>query len=298
MFSKKIFLAAALLALTVTSAYSSAQTYSYQVFSPGLRAPLEVAIAPTSYLTLTSGNSYAIPAGVTTVEAWLIGAGGGGAGAGAIANNSAGGAGAAGALLTYSFPVQSGQSIEFAIGAPGVGATGRWNGNPGGSTSLTYKEISMIAYGGSGGNHYSRTMSLGGVCAGPGVCTRGGTGGGSLGADTGAGGGGVGGLDGIGGNSTNGAPGRPAVLPAGLQAALAALGIPLGTPGSGYMGTGPNGSSNGQSATGIGNGGGGAGTSGGNGGHGSFGGGGGGTDGYLAQTGGNGGAGIIILKLN
>jgi hypothetical protein len=45
---------------------------------------------------LTSGSSYTIPAGTTTMDIWVIGAGGGGSGATSNDGDSGGGGGAGG----------------------------------------------------------------------------------------------------------------------------------------------------------------------------------------------------------
>jgi hypothetical protein len=58
----------------------------------------------TTTTVLTSGTSYTIPAGTTSLKVWLIGAGGGGAGCPAI-DVTSGGAGGAGGIAYYEFTV-------------------------------------------------------------------------------------------------------------------------------------------------------------------------------------------------
>jgi hypothetical protein len=56
----------------------------------------------TTTTVLTSGTSYSIPAGTTSIKVWLIGAGGGGAGS-PQSDGTSGGAGAAGGIAYYAW---------------------------------------------------------------------------------------------------------------------------------------------------------------------------------------------------
>lgn len=58
---------------------------------------------PNAGVMLTTGTSYTIPAGVTQVKIWAVGAGGGGAGCAAVSDNTNGGAGGAGGVAVKTF---------------------------------------------------------------------------------------------------------------------------------------------------------------------------------------------------
>ena len=93
-----------------------------------------ISFSPTAVL-LTSGTSYTVPAGATTMKAWAIGAGGG------RAVNDSGGAGGC-AYRTWS--VSGGQSVSYAVGA--ISAV---NNGTGGNTTVTFSGTTISGNGGS-----------------------------------------------------------------------------------------------------------------------------------------------------
>jgi hypothetical protein len=252
----------------------------------------------TNYVVLTSGTSYQIPAGVTTVKAWAVGGGGGGAGASASDGVSGGGGGAGGAA-DATFATTPGQTLTYTIGAGGPGGYGAAAGVGGGLTSVNYGSIALKAYGGTGGYFNSTQAAAGGAPIGGDGGWYGGAGAGASGDQGGGSGGGIGGVAGSQGGQAgaNGASGNNL---SGLHEALIGAGQVVGTPGVGAnsSSSSPNNMS-GTAGTGYGHGGGSAGWYGGNGGNGAKGGGGGGAAGYTGtQRGGAGGDGFIVLKLN
>ena len=79
-------------------------------------------------VTLTSGSSWTVPCGITsiTVECWG-GGGGGGAATGSSSITAYGGGGSGGAYAKGTFTVTGGTAISYSIGTGGVSAS---NGNP------------------------------------------------------------------------------------------------------------------------------------------------------------------------
>ena len=248
-------------------------------------------------VVLTSGNSWTVPAGVTSIKVWAIGAGGGGAGSIALDQTSGGGGGAGGTAYKV-FSVAPNDSVSYAVGAAGLGGSGGTSGGTGGATSVTVNSVTITGAGGSGGSYNTGSSGQGGGISGPyDSSSWGGYGSGASGDTGGGGGGGIGGTNGLGNGNAGGNGGQAADV-AGLFAALSQVGYPVVSPGTGG---GPSSSNinnmNGTNATGFGNGGGGAGWYGGNGGNGLYGGGGGGAAGYTAgQVGGNGGTGVVVIS--
>ena len=114
-------------------------------------------------VTLTSGTSWLIPAGVTQIVATLIGGGGGGSGgANPLGNlgNRGGDAQIIASTLTGLIP---GNSISYAIGAGGTGATAGNGGTTGGTTSMTGATSAIGGLGapppGSGGYATNQTTT-------------------------------------------------------------------------------------------------------------------------------------------
>lgn len=98
------------------------------------QVPLASAASKTRYtVTLTSGTSWTVPAGVTYVNATLIG--GGGAGNGATSSTAPYETGLGGQVRTTTVTTTPGASITYAIGAGGTGGTG--DGGAGGTTTFT-----------------------------------------------------------------------------------------------------------------------------------------------------------------
>lgn len=192
-------------------------------------------------------------------------------------------------------------SLSYVLGASGRGGVGAVNGSIGGASTLVYSGVTLTANGGGGGNYNAFGAGAGGTATGGLFNATGGTGGGASGDIGGGGGGGIN-LSNLAGNSlSTGQTGANAIDFQGLSAALSRSGFFLGIGGLGSIpGTGPTANiNNGSVAIGIGAGGGGAGYYGGNGGAGSYGGGGGGAAGFSAvQTGGAGGAGVLVLLIN
>jgi hypothetical protein len=115
---------------------------------------------PVAYV-LTSGTSYTVPAGATSMKAWVIGGGGGGDyDLSSCGGQSDGGYGGE-SVKTYS--VTGGATVTYAVGAAGV--KGNANGPPsptsGGSTTLTYSGVTITATGGFGGGTIDGTGSGG-----------------------------------------------------------------------------------------------------------------------------------------
>lgn len=245
----------------------------------------------------TSGSSWTIPAGMTSVKVWAIGAGGGGAGS-IDDDGSSGGGGGAGATTYKTYAVTAGQSLSYSLGSAGTGGYGAANGEAGGNTTATYGGATITAVGGSGGWYNNGSLGSAGWGSGGDGAATGGTGSGAGGDTGGGGGGGIGGGIPVEGGS-GGDTGGQSIDVSGLFSALSALGISTTAPGAGgTAGSSNPDNMNGTSATGFGSGGGGAGYYGGNGGAGIYGGGGGGAAGYTGstRTGGAGGAGVVVIN--
>lgn len=203
--------------------------------------------ASSYVVTATGTGSWTVPAGVTSVEVQLWGAGGGGAGDSSYA-------GTPGAyVVTSSLSVTAGNSITYNIGAGGTGATasttagtggtgynsggngsvGTTNsgGGGGGSTSVVVGGVTYIASGGAGGG--------GNAAATTATSTTGGTGGAGTGTTKGAGGGGGSGT--AGGNASGasaGAGGTGGTLQTGTNGLSSARGgTSAGATGNGTNGT-------------------------------------------------------------
>ena len=247
-------------------------------------------------VVLTSGTSWTVPAGVTSIKVWAIGGGGGGAGS-IASDGTSGGAGGAGGVAYGTFTVTSGQVISYSIGSGGTGGTGGVNGNSGVFTSVTIGSTTVRGDGGSGGRYNTGVIAAGGTFSGGDGGSLGGYGTGASGDTGGGGGGGIGigiGTEG----STAGDTGGQSNDVSGLQSAVTSAGYSWTAPGAG----GGSGSTNpnfmdGMAATGFGSGGGGAGWYGGNGGTGRYGGGGGGAAGYTLsnRVGGAGGPSAVVI---
>ncbi len=224
-----------------------------------------IALAQTVVVNPTS--PFTVPLGVTSlkVEVWGGGGGGGGAVGSLFAARGAGGGGG-GAYKTQTLSVTSGQIYTITYGAGGSGgATTPTNGANGGATIFTGSAGTVSANGGSGGLAANGANSNGGA-GGTGGTFNGGAGGNSSGNGAGGGGGaGNNGSGGAGGNAVTGAAGT------GLPNVVPYIG--------GIGGAFKSGNGNGNNA-------------------GSPGGGGGGGKGaslFGTATGGNGGAGQVVL---
>ncbi len=244
----------------------------------------------------TSGTSYTVPAGVTQVKVWAIGAGGGGGGAG-----GAGGGGGAGGVAYKTWTVSPGNTITYSIGTGGNGGAGSGQtGATGGNTTVTISGVTITGNGGGGGRANNAAASVGGsFSGGDGGVAGGGTVGisGDRGGSAGAAIGGVNGT--VPPDTSFGGTGANSADVSALFTTLTAVGgYPTVSGGAGSDSSNIGGETNhGSAATGFGCGGGGAGYWGGNGGAGRYGGGGGGAaaEGGV-RTGGGGGAGAVVLK--
>ena len=110
------------------------------------------AVPKRTVVTLTSGTSWTVPAGVTNIVATLVGGGGGGMG------STSGGAnyvpfhdGLGGQIVTTSLATTPGASIAYAIGAAGTAGAVSGSGGAGGTTTFTG---ATSATGGAGGNYF------------------------------------------------------------------------------------------------------------------------------------------------
>lgn len=140
-------------------------------------------IAGGTLVQLTSGTTYTVEAGVYKLYVECFGAGGGGGKGFSVAISAGGGAGgySAGWL-----DVTPGQSITYAIGSGGAGATTAGSGSAGGNT--TFAGV-FTANGGAGATVISTgfnednttLMTLGGTASGGSINIQGAFGGGSAG---------------------------------------------------------------------------------------------------------------------
>jgi uncharacterized repeat protein (TIGR02543 family) len=222
--------------------------------------------------TTTGGGVWTIPAGVSTVEAMVIGGGGGG-------GQQSSGGGAGGMYYTSSYTVTPGASVNVAVGTGGLGGNGpsAYNYYPGTNGALS-QIGNLLAYGGQLGGSYSTGGNQGGYSPDNGATIIPGNNGGGGVAGNYAGGGGAGGI----GGNTNGSSGG-----IGLQNAITgtntyyAGGGGVASNGAGGLGGGGAGAANTLETT--------------PGGPGVNGLGGGGGGGWGDAGGGAGGSGIVIL---
>jgi len=112
-------------------------------------------------LTLTSGTSWTVPAGVTYVNVTLQG-GGAGVYASSTANNSPDGR--PGQMVSSTLTTTPGASIAYAIGAGGTGGGTSTPSGAGGTTSFTG---ATSAAGGAGSSSYVGTAQAGFNNGGP-----------------------------------------------------------------------------------------------------------------------------------
>lgn len=178
-------------------------------------------------VTLTSGTTWYVPFGVTsiTVECW---GGGGGSGGGTNTSGPGGSGGGGGAYAKSIISVTGGQSYSYSIGAGGAASSS------GGNT--TFNTTSVIAVGGGGGVADGGTVGAGGLASSSTGTTKYSGGDGYIGAGTvGGGGGGSAGTAGN-GNTATSQTGATAVTGGGAGADGQALGANGATPGAGYGG--------------------------------------------------------------
>lgn len=101
--------------------------------------------SPVAFV-LTSGTSYTVPSGATSMKAWVIGGGGAGvadtSGCGGYDDGFDGGE----SVKTYS--VTGGASVTYSVGGAGTTVPGNYSGTSGGTTTLTYGGMTITATGG------------------------------------------------------------------------------------------------------------------------------------------------------
>ncbi len=153
-----------------------------------------VIISPDSGsdVVLTTDNSWKVPAGVTSIKVWAVGAGGGGAGS-TSTNATAGGGGGAGGVVYQTFSVSPDDLITYSVGAGGAGGIDTDNGSGGGDTTVTVGATTITANGGAGGTYNDGSTAAGGSYTGGDGGVDGGDGTGATGNTGGGGGGGIGG---------------------------------------------------------------------------------------------------------
>jgi hypothetical protein len=96
--------------------------------------------------TFQDSGSWTCPAGVTSVQALIVGGGGSGSGSRGASNGSPGG-GAGGVVYSSSIKVTPGVTYPVIVGQGGIGISGT-DGYPGQNSSFA----GIVAYGGGGGN--------------------------------------------------------------------------------------------------------------------------------------------------
>lgn len=115
----------------------------------GAYSTASASVTPSNFspsaVVLTSGTSYTVPSGATTMKAWAIGAGGGLSEAPDGGSYEPGGFAAVG---VKTFSVSGGSSVSFAIGATGTVTRGCNTTGNGGNTSVTYAGSTIVGGGG------------------------------------------------------------------------------------------------------------------------------------------------------
>lgn len=219
----------------------------------------------TVSFTTTGWDSWRVPAGTTSVEYLIVGAGGGG---GNGYDNAGGGGGAGGMVLSGVMSVVPYQNLSVYVGSGGVGGANT-RANLAGSAGQDSIFAKLTAFGGGGGLGSRTGGGAGAAQNGSVSAPTGGSGNGG-----GRGGNGGGGATGSGGSTTTttGASGGN-----GFSSDITGSSITYGVGGSGAN-------------SGVYNGGGSGTTNRGNGGNG------GGSPSFASRAGGQGGSGIVILK--
>lgn len=138
---------------------------------------------------LTDGTSFTIPAGVSQIKVFAIGAGGGGAGA-TGSDGTSGGGGAAGGVAFKKINVTAGDVLTYSIGTGGAGGVDMNNGSSGTATIASINSFTITGNGGSGGLCNTSVDAPGGTYSGGDGGANGGNGKGTSG-DTGGGAGGA-----------------------------------------------------------------------------------------------------------
>lgn len=109
----------------------------------------EYRLSAVVVLTLTTAQTYTVPAGVRALYVKLIGGGGGGGGVDGVAARAAGGGGGGGGSYCEKFFTGLAASYSYQCGAGGAGgAAGLNNGVAGSNTTFS----TLTGFGGAGGN--------------------------------------------------------------------------------------------------------------------------------------------------
>lgn len=136
------------------------------------------AFTPVAVL-LTSGTSYTIPAGATTMKAWAVGGGGGG---GANYQGFGERSGGAGGTAYKTWSVSGGSSVSYVIGAGSVAFGTSSVRNYGNDTTVTFGGVTIT---GGGGSKTGTYKEVGGTFSGGDGGANGGNGTGSWAIDAG-----------------------------------------------------------------------------------------------------------------
>ncbi len=125
-------------------------------FTPGIGTLTIEASSTLVFISLHASPSFTLPSPYTIpVEAvnptlYITGGGGGGGGANTVANGTGGGGGGAGAGMIYN--PAPGETIAYVLGTPGAGGVSGANGSPGGNTTVTINaQLGPSFVGGDGG---------------------------------------------------------------------------------------------------------------------------------------------------
>lgn len=203
------------LALTSQTSSNNGDQYRVVVSSTGATsvtssaATLTVAGSFTATaVLLTSGTSYTVPTGATSMKAWVVG--GGGSNGGVTACGGAGGC----AYKTWS-GISGGASVTYSVGAGGLSYSLDSAQLAGGNTTVTFSGVTITGRGGAGDTN-GGTPTGGGYSGGDGGANGGNGSGNFWGSSIGYGGA-------VGGNGTPVATcnRKPMTDISGLKAALA-----------------------------------------------------------------------------
>jgi hypothetical protein len=205
--------------LTLSNVQSGKNGYYYRCNLQSLlsninssSAQLTVAASFTSTaVMLTSGTTYTVPAGATSMKVWAVG--GGGSNGGTAACGGAGGT----AYKTWS--VSGGQTIAYSIGSGGAALANNSPAFAGGNTTVTFNGTTITGNGGAG--DYDGAVPTGGSYSGG----DGGANGGNGYGDFYRAGDNYGGAVGGNGPSTGACKRRIMTDISGLKAALALAGV-------------------------------------------------------------------------
>jgi len=161
-------------ASTTTSATVTGLTngtaYTFQVatvsgIGTGSYSTASSSVTPNNFtataVLLTSGTSYTVPSGATTMKAWAVGAGGGA---------SDGGGAGAGGVAYKTFSVSGGQSISYAVGS---GGTSSGSPSAGGDTTVSVSGSTITGSGGKTGGPAGAGAAGGGYSGGDGGASGG-----------------------------------------------------------------------------------------------------------------------------